>query len=74
MSGSGRFCPVIFGPRYGRGRFSRAVWKRNSLRRALLMVEISEPVTACDETRSSALLLRPQESTSDVPFFWSDQV
>ena len=37
-------------------------------------VEISVPVTAWEEFFSSALALRPQESTSKVPFFCSDQV
>ena len=74
VSGSGRFWPVMFGPLYGRGRSSRAHWKRNSFRRLLCSVEMSEPLTACEWSFSIAFALRPQESTSNVPFSCSDQV
>ena len=42
----------MFGPLYGRGRFSRANWNRNSLSSELLTVEMSDPVPECEESRS----------------------
>jgi len=56
VSGSGRFWPVMFGPVYGRGRSSRASWKRNSLRNDAEKLERAEPVTDLERSalRSAA--------------------
>ena len=74
MSGSGRLWPVMSGPSYGRGRYSLAHWKRNSFSRLEERLEIAVPVTAWELSCSVAFALVPQESTSKVPFFCSDQV
>jgi len=58
----------------GRGRSSRAYWKRTSLSSDSEMVEMIVPVPAFDLSFSMALALRPQESTSKVPFACSAQV
>src|SRR5205823_15042462 len=65
VSGSGRLCPVMFGPSYGRGRFSRAAWKRNSLSVLCVSVEVRPPMSACDESFSIARENRPRPYRSE---------
>src|SRR6266545_2225992 len=62
------------GPLYGRGRSSREYWKRNSLDVLDDRYDTRLPFTALEWSRSSALELRAQVSTSKVPFFCSDHV
>ncbi len=64
----------LFGPSYGRGRSSRENWKRSSLDAREDRKETRLPFTACEWLCSRPLALRPHVSTSNVPFFCSDQV
>ena len=66
--------PGLIGPSYGRGRSSRAHWKRNSFDSEELNSEVRLPLTAWEWSFSRALALRPQKSTSNVPFCWLDRV
>ena len=74
VSGKGRPVAGLIGPSYGRGRSSRAHWKRNSFESDELNSEVRLPFTAWEWSFSRALALRPQKSTSNVPFCWLERV
>ena len=74
VSGKGRPVAGLVGPVYGRGRSSRAHWNRNSFESDEENSEVRLPLTAWEWSCSRALALRPQESTSKVPFSWLDWV
>jgi hypothetical protein len=74
VSGRGRDWFVMFGPPYVRGRFSFAYWKRNSLSRFEVADVTSWPLIAFESFFSIAFALVPQESTSNVPFSYSENV
>src|ERR1700694_3249235 len=77
VSGKGRPAgvePGISGPEYGRGLSSRANWNLNSLSIVLVRWDTRLPLIAFEKSFSIALELRPQVSTSNVPFSWRELV